>query len=180
MVAEVMGRHAGWIAAGAGIAGGADIILVPEHPFRISEVCKILNHRKSLGRFFSIIVIAEDAHPHPDEQFLTPQEYEAIFQHNRLGGIGQLLARKIEQMTGIETRVTVLGYTQRGGAPTAFDRLLATRLGVKAVDMVLAGEFGRMAAAAGRKIVSVPLTEAVGSVKLLDDELYEVAKIFFG
>jgi 6-phosphofructokinase 1 len=180
MVAEVMGRHAGWIAAGAGIAGGADIILVPERPFRISEVCKILNHRKSLGRFFSIIVIAEDAHPHPDEQFLTPEECKAIFQHNRLGGIGQLLARKIEEMTGIETRVTVLGYTQRGGAPTAFDRLLATRLGVKAVDMVLAGEFGRMAAAAGRKIVSVPLTEAVGSIKLLDDELYEVAKIFFG
>jgi ATP-dependent phosphofructokinase / diphosphate-dependent phosphofructokinase len=180
MVVEVMGRHAGWIAAGAGIAGGADIILVPEHPFRISEICKILNHRKSLGRYFSIVVVAEDAHPHPDEPFLSDEESSSIYQHTRLGGIGHLLGKKIEQMTGIETRVTVLGYTQRGGAPTAYDRLLATRLGIKAVDMVRAGEFGRMASLRGTKMVSVPIEEAVESIKTLDDDLYEVAKVFFG
>jgi phosphofructokinase-like protein len=180
MVVEVMGRHAGWIAAGAGIAGGADIILVPEHPFRISEVCEILNHRKSLGRFFSIIVVAEDAHPHPDEDFLTAEERERVFQHTRLGGIGHLLAQKIEELTGIETRVTVLGYTQRGGVPTAYDRLLATRLGVKAVDMVRAGEFGYMAALQGMRMVSVPIEQAVSCIKRLDDELYETARVFFG
>jgi phosphofructokinase-like protein len=180
MVVEVMGRHAGWIAAGAGIAGGADIILVPEHPFRISEVCQILNHRKSLGRFFSIIVVAEDAHPHPDEDFLTAEERERVFQHTRLGGIGHLLAQKIEELTGIETRVTVLGYTQRGGVPTAYDRLLATRLGVKAVDMVRAGEFGYMAALQGQHMVSVPIAHAVSCIKRLDDELYETARVFFG
>ncbi|OYT72560.1 MAG: 6-phosphofructokinase [Chloracidobacterium sp. CP2_5A] len=180
MVVEVMGRHAGWIAAGAGIAGGADIVLVPEHPFRISEVCQILNHRKSLGRFFSIIVVAEDAHPHPDEDFLAPEERERVFQHTRLGGIGHLLARKIEELTGIETRVTVLGYTQRGGVPTAYDRLLATRLGVKAVDMVRAGEFGYMAALQGTRMASVPIEQAVSCIKRLDDELYETARVFFG
>ncbi len=180
MVVEVMGRHAGWIAAGAGIAGGADIILVPEHPFRISEVCQILNHRKSLGRFFSIIVVAEDAHPHPDEDFLLPEERERVFQHTRLGGIGHLLARKIEELTGIETRVTVLGYTQRGGVPTAYDRLLATRLGVKAVDMARAGEFGHMAALQGTRMASVPIEQAVSCIRRLDDELYETARVFFG
>ncbi|MFQ3583166.1 MAG: ATP-dependent 6-phosphofructokinase [Chloracidobacterium sp.] len=180
MVVEVMGRHAGWIAAGSGIAGGADIILVPEHPFRISEVCQILNHRKSLGRFFSIIVVAEDAHPHPDEDFLAPEERERVFQHTRLGGIGHLLAKKIEELTGIETRVTVLGYTQRGGVPTAYDRLLATRLGVKAVEMVCAGEFGCMAALQGMRLVSVPIERAVACIKRLDDELYATARVFFG
>lgn len=180
MVVEVMGRHAGWIAAAAGIAGGADLILVPEHPFRISKICEIINHRKSLGRYFSIIVVSEDAHPHPDENFISQEEADSIFQKTRLGGIGALLGRKIEESTGIVTRVSVLGYMQRGGGPTAFDRLLASRLGIKAVNMVVAGEFGCMAALRGTKMVSVPLEDAVQGYKALDEDLYRDAEVFFG
>ena len=180
MVVEVMGRHAGWIAAAAGIAGGADIVLVPEHPFRLSKICEIINQRKKMGRFFSIIVVAEDAHPHSDEWFLTEEEEKTVYQHTRMGGIGEILGRKIEEKTGIATRVSILGYIQRGGTPTAFDRILATRLGIKAVDMILDGEFGKMAAIRGTKMVSVPLAEAISGVKPLDEELYRAAQVFFG
>lgn len=180
MVVEVMGRHTGWIAAYGGIAGGADVVLVPEHPFRISRVCELLAHRKKDGRAFSIVVVAEDAHPHPDEVFLSEEQYAALYRHDRLGGIGEALAAVIEQCTGIQTRVTKLGYVQRGGSPTPFDRILATRFGIKAYEMIRTGEFGKMAALRGNRIVSASLDEAVGELKRLDEEIYRVAEVFFG
>ncbi|HEV2705960.1 MAG TPA: ATP-dependent 6-phosphofructokinase [Pyrinomonadaceae bacterium] len=180
MVVEVMGRHTGWIAAYGGIAGGADVVLVPEHPFRISHICQLLKHREQDGKAFSIVVVSEDARPHADEDFLSRETYEQIYRHDRLGGIGYYLAREIEKCTGLDTRVTTLGYVQRGGSPTAFDRVLATRFGVKAFEMVSAGEWGRMAALRGTQIVSVPLDEAVNNLKRLDEEIYRVAEVFFG
>ncbi|MEW6737000.1 MAG: ATP-dependent 6-phosphofructokinase [Acidobacteriota bacterium] len=180
MVVEVMGRHTGWIAACSAIAGGADIVLVPEVPFRISKVCELLKHRKEAGRAFSIVVVAEDARPHADEDFLTFDQRERIYKHERLGGIGQLVAYHIEQRTQIETRVTVLGYVQRGGTPTAFDRILATRFGIKAIDMILHGEFGQMVALKGNSLTTVPISTAVSGLKLLSEEIYRTAEIFFG
>jgi 6-phosphofructokinase 1 len=180
MVCEVMGRHTGWIAAYGGIAGGADVVLVPEHPFRISRVCDLLKQRMQEGRAFSIVVVAEDAHPHPDEDFLTQEQEAAIYRHNRLGGIGEALAAEIERCTGITTRVTKLGYVQRGGSPTAFDRVLATRFGIKAYEMVRSGEWGQMTALHGTHIVSIPLDAAVGELKRLDEEIYHVAEVFVG
>jgi len=180
MVVEVMGRHTGWIAAYGGIAGGADVILVPEHPFRISRVCDLLLQRKRDGRAFSIVVVAEDAHPHPDEPFLENELYAQIYRHDRLGGIGEVLAAEIERCTKIQTRVTKLGYVQRGGSPTAFDRILATRFGIKAYEMVCSGDWGHMTAVRGNEIVSVPFDEAVCELKLLDENIYHVAEVFFG
>jgi len=180
MVVEVMGRHTGWIAAYGGIAGGADVILVPEHPFRISRVCDLLQVRRTHGRAFSIVVVAEDAHPHPDEPFLNQDQCNAIYRHDRLGGIGEALAREIERCTDIQTRVTKLGYVQRGGSPTAFDRLLATRFGIKAYEMVREAKWGEMAAIQGNRITSVPLADAIGQLKYLDEEIYRVAEVFFG
>ena len=180
MVVEVMGRHTGWIAAYGGIAGGADVVLVPEHPFRLSRVCDLLQHRLQQGRAFSIVVVAEDAHPHQDEDFLNSEISNQIFRHDRLGGIGTVLAHEIERTTGIETRVTKLGYVQRGGSPSPFDRVLATRFGVKAYEMVLAREWGYMAALRANQIISFPLSEAVRDIKRLDEEIYRVAEVFFG
>jgi 6-phosphofructokinase 1 len=180
MVVEVMGRHTGWIAAYGGIAGGADVILVPEHPFRISRVCELLKQRQAQGRAFSIIVVAEDAHPHPDEDFLSSATRERIYRHGRLGGIGSVLAEEIERVTGIDARVTELGYLQRGGSPTTFDRVLATRFGVKAFEMVEAREWGRMVTLNGNQIRSIPLEDAVGELKMLSEEIYRVAELFFG
>jgi 6-phosphofructokinase 1 len=178
MVVEVMGRHSGWIAAYGGIAGGADVILVPEHPFRISRVCELLKQREQQGRAFSIIVVAEDAHPHPDENFLSQEACEEIYRHERLGGIGTLLANEVERRIGIDTRVTKLGYVQRGGSPTAFDRMLATRFGIHAYDMIQARQWGHMAALQCGRIVSLPLEEAVGRPKRLDPEIYRIVEIF--
>jgi len=180
MVVEVMGRHTGWIAAFGGIAGGADVILVPEHPFRLTRVCDLLKARKRDGRAFSIVVVAEDAHPAAEEEFLNEEMKQEIYRHDRLGGIGSVLAFEIERCTGIEARVTKLGYVQRGGSPTPYDRVLATRFGVKAYEMVLKGEWGHMAALRGNKIMSVPLAEAVSGIKPLDEDIYRVAEIFFG
>jgi 6-phosphofructokinase 1 len=180
MVVEVMGRHTGWIAAYGGIAGGADVVLVPEHPFKLSRVCELLKHREQQGRAFSIVVVAEDAKPHPDEDFLSDEVRGQIYRHDRLGGIGTVLGSEIEACTGIETRVTKLGYVQRGGTPSPFDRVLATRLGVKAYEMVQAGEFGQMAALQGNKVNSYPLAEAVRELNRLDEEIYQVAEVFFG
>ncbi len=180
MVVEVMGRHSGWIAAYGGIAGGADVILVPEHPFRLSRVCRVLQNRLEQGRAFSIIVVAEDAHPHPDENFLSNQLSNEIFQHERLGGIGNILGREIEKGTGIETRVTKLGYIQRGGSPSPFDRVLATRFGVKAYEMAMAHEWGRMASLQGTTVTSVPLEVAVSKARPLDEEIFRVAEMFLG
>src|SRR5438034_3423552 len=180
MVVEVMGRHTGWIAAYGGIAGGADVILVPEHPFRISRVCELLQRREKDGRAFSIVVVAEDAHPHPDEDFLSSDQSKVIFRHDRLGGVGEALAFEIERCTAIQARVTKLGYVQRGGSPTAFDRILATRFGIKAYELVRTERWGQMVAVRGNKIDNVPLTEAVCELKRLDEEIYSVAEVFFG
>jgi 6-phosphofructokinase len=179
MVIEVMGRHSGWIAAYGGIAGGADVILVPEHPFRLSRICEILRHREQQGSAFSIIVVAEDAHPHEEEHFLDETAEGQIYRQGRLGGIGFHLAQEIEHRTGIETRHANLGYVQRGGSPSAFDRVLATRFGVKAVEMILEKQWGQMAALRGNKVVSVPLDDAVRKLKRLDEEIYHVAEVFF-
>jgi 6-phosphofructokinase 1 len=180
MVVEVMGRHTGWIAAYGGIAGGADVVLVPEHPFRMSRVCDLLLHRRNQGRAFSIVVVAEDAHPHRDEDFLNSETSQQIYRHDRLGGIGTILAHEIERCTGIETRITKLGYMQRGGSPSPFDRVLATRFGVKAYEMVRAKQWGHMAALHANQIIAIPLSEAVRDIKRLDEEIYRVAEVFFG
>lgn len=180
MVVEVMGRHTGWIAAYGGIAGGADVVLVPEHPFRLSHVCELLQHRRDQGRAFSIVVVAEDAHPHPEEDFLNSEISDQIYKHEHLGGIGTILANEIERCTRIETRVTKLGYVQRGGSPSPFDRVLATRFGVHAYEMVKARKWGHMAALSANNIVSIPLAEAVSDIKRLDEEIYRVAEVFFG
>jgi phosphofructokinase-like protein len=197
MVVEVMGRHAGWIATHAGLAGGADAILVPERPFDIEEVCAHLRRRHRRGRDFSIVVVAEGATPRestprggarPREGTPTPLTRTAgrapigsdAFGHARLGGIGVALEGEIEARTGFETRVTILGHVQRGGTPVAFDRVLATRFGVAALSAVAAGRFGTMVALRGTAIVEVPLAEALAEPKLLDPELYETAELFFG
>ena len=179
IVAEVMGRHAGWIALEAGIAGGADVILIPEIPVDINEVCEVLKKRHERGKLFSIVVVAEGAHFKEGDMVLQEQKLDA-FGHVRLGGIGDALAQEIEKRTGFETRVSVHGHIQRGGTPTAFDRVLGTRFGVKAVELVLNKKFGRMVALSGVKIIDVPLEEAVKALKTADMELYDIAKVFFG
>ena len=186
MIVEVMGRHAGWIATHAGIAGGADAILVPERPFDIEEVCAHLRRRHQRGRKFSIVVVAEGATPR--EGTLPnggggPVARTAAgdaFGHARLGGIGVVLEGEIEARTGFETRVTILGHVQRGGTPVAFDRVLATRFGVAALRAVAAGRFGGMVGLRGNAIVEVPLADALAEPRLLDPELYETAELFFG
>jgi 6-phosphofructokinase 1 len=179
MVAEVMGRHAGWIAAYAGIAGGADVILIPEKPIDLDEVCALIRKRHARGKDFSIVVVAEGAQLKKQETVATGAPLDD-FGHVRLGGIGHALADLIEKRTGYETRVTVLGHLQRGGAPTAFDRVLGTRFGVEAVELVLKGRFGEMVSLQGNKIVGVPIEKATGTLKTLDMGLYEIGKIFFG
>jgi ATP-dependent phosphofructokinase / diphosphate-dependent phosphofructokinase len=180
IVLEVMGRNAGWIATYAGIAGGADAILVPERPFDIDEVCEHIRHRHSRGRTFSIVVVAEGATPAEGQDVVTQTEERDAFGHVRLGGIGVALEREIEERTGFETRVTILGHIQRGGTPTAFDRVLATRFGIAAIDAVDDGDYGKMVALRGTDIIRVPLSEAVGQLKTLDPELYATAEVFFG
>ncbi|MDP3723338.1 MAG: ATP-dependent 6-phosphofructokinase [Candidatus Omnitrophota bacterium] len=179
MVAEVMGRHAGWIATYAGIAGGADVILIPEEPIDVEAVCELITQRHSRGKDFSIIVIAEGARL-KDSAAVGTEEPRDEFGHVRLGGIGHLLGSLIEQRTGYETRVTVLGHLQRGGSPTAFDRILGTRFGVKAVELVLEGTFGVMVSLQGNRVVAVALEEGTSRLKTVDMELYNIAKIFFG
>lgn len=179
IVAEVMGRHAGWIAIESGIAGGADIILIPEIPIDMDEVCALIKKRHARGKTFSIIVVAEGAQFKAGSVVLQEQKLDE-FGHVRLGGIGELLAQEIEKMTGYETRVSVLGHIQRGGTPTAFDRVLGTKFGVKAVELVIKKNFGRMVALSGTKIIDVAIEEAVKELKTVDMELYEMAKVFFG
>jgi 6-phosphofructokinase 1 len=179
LICEVMGRHAGWIATHAGIAGGAAYILVPEREFDINAVCEALIQRHKKGRYASIIVVAEGAQPKEGSMVVQSGELDE-FGHVRLGGIGEVLAREIRQRTGFDTRVTVLGHVQRGGTPTAFDRVLATRFGIAAIDAVHDGAFGQMVALRGAKIIRVPLADAVGTLKTVDPELLEVAEVFFG
>jgi 6-phosphofructokinase 1 len=180
IVCEVMGRHAGWIATYAGIAGGAAEILVPEEPFDIDEVCRNLKARHAKGRFASIVVVAEGAVPKEGTITLASREVDQ-FGHVRLGGIANVLAEEIEGRTGFETRVTILGHIQRGGTPTAFDRVLATRFGIAAIDAVHEEAFGHMVALRAGQIIRVPLAEAVTELKTVDPELlHHVAEVFFG
>lgn len=180
MVVEVMGRHAGWIAVYGGIAGGADEILIPEEPFDIEDVCNTIKKRHARGKNFSIVVAAEGALPKDASTFMTKGTELDNFGHVKLGGIGEALAKEIEKRTGFETRATVLGHIQRGGSPTAFDRVLATRFGIAAIDLVAKKDWGKMVALQGNKIVSVPLEAAVGTLKTVDKDFYEIAKVFFG
>ncbi len=180
MVVEVMGRHAGWIATHAGIAGGAAEILIPEENFDIDDISERLKRRHERGRFASIVVVSEGATPKEGTMVLQSGE-EDQFGHVRLGGVANRVAEEIEERTGFETRVTILGHIQRGGTPTAFDRVLATRFGIAAIDAVHDGAFGHMVALQAAKIVRVPLDEAVTNLKTVDPDLYHgVAEAFFG
>ncbi|MBN2453069.1 MAG: 6-phosphofructokinase [Candidatus Omnitrophica bacterium] len=179
MVVEVMGRHAGWIAIHAGLASGSDVILIPEVPIDMDEVCDILKKRKDRGKSFSIVTVSEGAQFKAGQVVLKEEKLDS-FGHVRLGGIGEILASEIEKRTGFETRTTVLGHIQRGGTPSAFDRFLATRFGVKAMDLVLAKKFGYMASLKGTDVTEVPIQDAVGTLKTVDMKLYELAKTFFG
>jgi ATP-dependent phosphofructokinase / diphosphate-dependent phosphofructokinase len=178
LIVEVMGRSAGWIALHAGIAGGANVILIPEQPFDIEQVCEYVEHRFQT-RYAPIVVVSEGAHPKTVDEAIADDKRDA-FGHARLGGIGQLLADEIEQRTGKEARCTVLGHIQRGGTPTAFDRVLATRFGVHAIRAVADGAFGTMVALRGTDIVRVPLSEATTKLKLVPPERYAEAEVFFG
>ncbi len=179
LVVEVMGRHAGWIALHSGIAGGADVILIPETPFDIDEVCRLIGRRHSRGRYFSIVVAAEGALPREGTMSIATGELDE-FGHPRLGGIGHALEREIEQRTGFETRATVLGHVQRGGTPTAYDRVLATRLGLAAVDAAHAGDWGSMTALHGTRIELVALADAVAELRVVPVEEYERYGVLFG
>lgn len=179
MVLEVMGRHAGWIATYAGMAGGADAILIPEVPFDIDAVGRHLKHRAGMGRDFSIVVVAEGSEPKPDTMTLEQPPTDE-FGRPRLGGIGTAIAHEIELRTGFSARYTILGHVQRGGSPNAMDRVLATRMGVKAVDTAVAGEWGRMAAYQGGVVTTVELNEATSDLKRVPEALYRVAEVFFG
>ena len=184
MVVEVMGRHAGWIAVMSGIAGGADVILIPEQKMTVEAACDEIRRRHARGKNFSIVVVSEgyELSYASGESQLVGEEARASdqFGHVKLGGVGDVLGREIEDRTGFETRVTVLGHIQRGGSPTARDRVLATRFGLKAADLAIAGEFGQMAALRGDDVIAVSLEEATAELKTVTPEWYEVAKAFFG
>jgi phosphofructokinase-like protein len=184
MVVEVMGRHTGWIAVVSGIAGGADAILIPEQPMTVEACCDDLRRRHERGKDFSIVVVSEgyELTYASGEQRAVAGEARASdqFGHVRLGGVGEALGREIEERTGYETRVTVLGHVQRGGSPTPRDRVLATRFGLEAADLAHAGSFGQMAALRGDEIVGVPLADAVAKLKTVPPDWYEVATAFFG
>lgn len=186
MVVEVMGRHTGWIALYAGLAGGADVILIPEKPFDLDAVAEIIRKRHGRGRSFSIVVVSEGAKyiggsdKEKDERLIVQDAKVDAFGHVRLGGIGSVLASEIEKRTGFETRATILGHIQRGGSPTAADRVLGSRFGVYAVDMVRDRKFGRMAALHGNSVVDVELEVAIGRLKTVDLDLLSVAEVFFG
>jgi len=186
MVVEVMGRHTGWIALYSGMAGGADVILIPEKPFDLDSVCSVIGKRAERGRNFSIVVAAEGAKFATDTtidtngSFIVQNLKKDEFGHVHLGGIGNILASQIERRTDFETRATILGHIQRGGSPTAADRVLATRFGVYAVDMIRDGKFGRMAALRGNQIVDIDIADAIGELKTVDLKLFEVAEVFFG
>ena len=180
LVVEVMGRHAGWIALHSGVAGGADVILIPEMPFDIDEVCSLIRRRHERGRYFSIVVAAEGAVPKAGTAMTLETGELDEFGHPRLGGIGARLEREIEQRTGYETRATVLGHVQRGGSPTPFDRVLATRFGLAAIDAVHDGAWGMMTSLRSTEIELVPLADAVSSLRTVPVQEYERYGILFG
>lgn len=180
IVCEVMGRHAGWISMYAGIAGGAVDVLIPEQPFDVAEVCELVKAHRALGRLSSVVVVAEGATPKEGSLSVSSGEVDQ-FGHVRLGGIANVLAKEIEQRTGFETRATVLGHIQRGGVPTAYDRVLATRFGIAAIDALHDGGAGTMVALQADQIVRVPLSAGVSEPKLVPNELYDtVASPLFG
>ena len=183
MVIEVMGRHSGWIALYAGLAGGADMILIPEQKYTIEEIVNTIRKRHERGKDFSIVVVAEGAQisaEGKENEYVVSEGGLDEFGHVKLGGIGQLVANAVEEATSYETRVTVLGHLQRGGTPTAFDRVLGTRFGIAAIDLVHAGDFGKMVSLQGNEIVAIPLADAVNQLKVVDQELYDLATVFFG
>jgi phosphofructokinase-like protein len=184
MVVEVMGRHTGWIAVMSGIAGGADVILIPEQPITVEDACTEIQRRHARGKDFSIVVVSEgyELTYATGERKAVAQEARASdqFGHVQFGGVGDALAHEIEERTGFETRVTVLGHVQRGGTPTPRDRVLATRYGLKAADLVHEEKFGRMAALQGDSIVDVSLADATAELKTVPPEWYDVARAFFG
>jgi len=178
MVVEVMGRHSGWIAAHAGIAGGATVVIIPEIPFDIEDVCRRISRRHERGRFASIVVVAEGAEPMAGTLAVSEKVLDT-FGHVRLGGIADVIAREIGTRTGFETRVVMLGHVQRGGTPTAFDRVLSTRFGVAAIDLVHERGWGQMVVARGTDIVPAPLELTVGRTRPVDMSLYrDVAEVF--
>ncbi len=178
MIAEVMGRHVGHIAAWAGMAGGATIVLIPEEKFNIDRVAESLTRRHNAGRYASIVVVAEGALPEEGTMELRQPDVDQ-YGHQRLGGISNVIAEEIEHRTGFETRVTVLGHVQRGGSPNPFDRVLGTRLGIAAIDAAQDKDYGKMVALQNGSIVTVPLEEAVGSLKVVSPEFWDAAKNFF-
>jgi len=178
LVVEVMGRHSGWIALRAGVAGGANVILVPERPFDIDQVCAWVKNRFKTN-YAPIVVAAEGAVPKEGQMILKDHSLDE-YGHVRLSGIGDWLAQEISQRTGTDARTTVLGHVQRGGTPSAFDRWLATRFGLHAVDAVKDGDFGKMVALRGTEIVRVPLADATAQTKLVDPSLYDEFEVFFG
>ena len=179
IVVEVMGRQAGWIALHAGIAGSAHCIMLPEFKMSVSEVVGLINKRKEAGKRFHIIVVSEGAAIKGDDSMVTQDDSLDEFGNIRLGGVGEYVGKEIGKQTGDEIRTVVLGHTQRGGSPTAYDRMLATRFGLAAADYVNDGDFGKMAALKGNEIVPVPLSDATSELKLVPAELYELAKTFF-
>jgi ATP-dependent phosphofructokinase / diphosphate-dependent phosphofructokinase len=179
IIVEVMGRHAGWIALYSGIAGGADVVLIPEKPFDVDDVVAHIRRRHESGRTFSIVVVAEGA-TRSDGDLITDHQTKDSFGHVRLGGIAVELEKEIEARTGYESRMTILGHVQRGGTPLAFDRVLGTRFGVEAIDAASDGDFGKMVALRGTRIERVPLSEALAEPKLVDSEIYKTAEVFFG
>ncbi len=177
MVLEVMGRYAGWIALASGLAGGADAILIPEIPFTLETVAQTINQRREAGKFFSIVVVAEGART-PDGQMVVKQTIAGSHDPIRLGGIGQFVATRLEMLTGLEARVTVLGHVQRGGSPTSFDRILSTRYGVAAAELAIERRYGQMVALRGNQLIAVPLEEVSGKVRSVpvDGDLVKAAR----
>jgi len=192
LVVELMGRQAGWIALEAGIAGGADLVLLPEFPMSLTEICKVIKHRQAGGKNFSIVAVAEGFKLEGAE--VTSSKELDAFGHIRLGGIGEVLCREIEKVTDIESRAVVLGHIQRGGTPSAYDRVLGTRYGVEAVELAMRGEFGKMVALRGPDVIGIDIDSVISEVidkktgkprlrvrnRCVPKELYEVAKVFFG
>jgi len=179
MILEVMGRYTGWIALESGLAGGADVILIPEKPFNVAEICEYIGQRQKRGRNFSVVVVSEGAKPKDGKEIIYSDGVDE-FGNARLGGVGYYLGKEIEKCMGTETRVVILGHIQRGGTPTAFDRILGTRLGLAAIDFVHEGKFGCLVGMQGNRTVPVPLKEIVGKRKTVSPELYEIASVFFG
>ena len=180
IVVEVMGRHAGWIAIVSGLAGGADCILIPEEPRTLEDICETIKRRHARGKRFSIVVASEGFQLKGQDTLVTKDQQLDQFGHVLLGGIGDRLAKLIEKQTGFETRSTVLGHIQRGGSPTAFDRVLGTRYGVKAVDLIEEGKLGHMVCLKGNQITSIPLLDAMTQLKLVDQEWIRLSRIFEG